>query len=72
MHNIKDLRKNFENFKNLLKNRNVELDLDLILKLDEKNRNLIEKKEKLEKEKKKSQNLKINHYLQNLKNYQLK
>ena len=52
MHNIKDLRKNFENFKNLLKNRNVELDLDLILKLDEKNRNLIEKKEKLEKEKK--------------------
>ena len=52
MHNIKDLRKNFENFKNLLKNRNVELDLDLILKLDEKNRDLIEKKEKLEKEKK--------------------
>ena len=52
MHNIKDLRKNFENFKNLLKNRNVEIDLDLILKLDEKNRDLIEKKEKLEKEKK--------------------
>jgi len=52
MHNIKNLRKNFENFKNLLKNRNVELDLDLILKLDEKNRDLIEKKEKLEKEKK--------------------
>jgi len=47
MHNIKDLRKNFENFKNLLKNRNVELDLDLILKLDEKNRDLIEKKESL-------------------------
>ena len=52
MHNIKELRKNFENFKNLLKNRNVELDLDVILKLDEKNRDLIEKKEKLEKEKK--------------------
>ena len=52
MHNIKDLRKNFENFKNLLENRNVQLDLDLILNLDEKNRDLIEKKEKLEKEKK--------------------
>ena len=52
MHNIKDLRKNFENFKKLLKNRNVQLDLDLILNLDEKNRDLIEKKEKLEKEKK--------------------
>ena len=48
MHNIKDLRKNFENFKKLLKNRNVQLDLDLILNLDEKNRDLIEKKEKLE------------------------
>tara|TARA_Y100000741_G_scaffold10225_1_gene8395 strand:- start:554 stop:1810 length:1257 start_codon:yes stop_codon:yes gene_type:complete len=52
MHNIKDLRKNFENFKKLLKNRNVQFDLDLILNLDEKNRDLIEKKEKLEKEKK--------------------
>tara|TARA_B100002051_G_scaffold270681_1_gene304020 strand:- start:100 stop:1359 length:1260 start_codon:yes stop_codon:yes gene_type:complete len=52
MHSIKDIRKNFENFKKLIKLRNVNLDFDNILFLDEKNRNLIQEKESLEMEKK--------------------
>ncbi len=52
MHNIKDLRNNFENFKKLIKSRNINSDLDEILILDKSNRDLIQKKEKLEKEKK--------------------
>ena len=30
MHNIKDIRKNFDNFKNIIKKRNISLDLDTI------------------------------------------
>jgi len=52
MHSIKDIRKNFENFKRLIKLRNVNLDFENILSLDEKNRNLIQEKESLEMEKK--------------------
>ena len=52
MHNIKDLRNNFENFKNLIKSRNVSIDFDQILDLDTNNRKLIQEKENLEKEKK--------------------
>ncbi len=52
MHNIKDLRNNFENFKNLIKSRNVSVDFDQILDLDTNNRKLIQEKENLEKEKK--------------------
>ncbi len=52
MHNIKDIRKNFENFKIQLKNRNIDIDIDNLKSLDEKNRNLIQKKESLESEKK--------------------
>ena len=36
MHNIKDIRKNLENFKESMKLRNVDLDLENILLLDEK------------------------------------
>ena len=53
MHNIKDIRKNFDEFKKFMKLRNVDLNLDNILSLDENNRNLIQKKENLEMEKKK-------------------
>ncbi len=53
MHNIKDIRKNLENFKIQIKKRNIDLDIDIIKKLDEKNRNFIQKKEILESEKKK-------------------
>ena len=52
MHNIKDIRNNFDNFKNLIKSRNVSIDLDQITDLDKNNRNLIQKKEALEQEKK--------------------
>ena len=52
MHNIKDIRKNPNLFKNQLNNRFAEIDLEKIIFLDENNRNLIPKKETLEKEKK--------------------
>ena len=52
MHNIKDIRNNFDNFKNIIKLRNVSIDLDEILDLDKKNRKLIQEKETLEQEKK--------------------
>ncbi|MDA9726514.1 serine--tRNA ligase [Candidatus Pelagibacter sp.] len=52
MHNIKDIRKDIDNFKNTIKNRNVDVDFDQILNLDDENRKLIQEKEKLEMEKK--------------------
>ena len=52
MHNIKDIRNDFENFKERLKNRNIDISLDNILSLDEENRKLIQEKEKFEMEKK--------------------
>ncbi len=52
MHNIKDIRKDIDNFKNTIKNRNVDVDFEQILNLDEENRKLIQEKEKLEMEKK--------------------
>jgi seryl-tRNA synthetase len=52
MHNIKEIRTDFENFKNQLKVRNIDVDIDEIKKLDENNRKLIQKKESLESEKK--------------------
>ena len=44
MHNIKEIRKDFDNFKKLLKGRNIDIDIDNIRNLDEKNRELIKKK----------------------------
>ena len=52
MHNIKDIRNDFENFKEKLKNRNIDISLDNILSLDGENRKLIQEKEKFEMEKK--------------------
>ena len=52
MHNIKDIRKDIENFKDKLKNRNIDISLDNIISLDEENRKLIQEKEKFEMEKK--------------------
>ena len=52
MHNIKDIRKDIDLFKNSLKKRFLEVDLKKILELDDENRKLIQKKENLEKEKK--------------------
>ena len=52
MHNIKDIRLNSENFINLLKGRNSDIDINELLLLDKSNRDLIKKKELLEQEKK--------------------
>jgi len=52
MHNIKDIRNNFEDFKRSIKDRNFDVNLDDIVELDKENRNLIQDKEKHEMEKK--------------------
>ena len=52
MHNIKDIRKDFSKFQKSLEKRNINVDFEKIQKLDEQNRDLIQKKESLEKEKK--------------------
>ena len=52
MHNIKEIRSNLENFQNRIKQRNFDIDIEVLQNLDNKNRNLIQKKEKLEQEKK--------------------
>ena len=52
MHNIKDIRSNFDIFKNTIKSRNISIDLNKILDLDQKNRKFIQEKETLEQEKK--------------------
>jgi len=52
MHNIKEIRSNLKNFENSIKQRNSDIDIEVLQNLDNKNRNLIQKKEKLEQEKK--------------------
>ncbi len=52
MHNIKEIRQNLEHYKDKLKSRNIDVNYDDLVSLDEKNRSLIQKKELLEKEKK--------------------
>ena len=50
MHNLKDLRKNLDNFKKKFEHRNVDFDIDNFKKKDFSNRDLIIKKEALEQE----------------------
>ena len=52
MHNLKEIRKNFSNFAKSLEKRSLTIDFSNLQKLDEQNRDLIQKKETLEKEKK--------------------
>ncbi len=52
MHNLKELRKNLDNFKKKFKDRNVDFDIDDFNEKDNLNRDLISQKEKLEQEKK--------------------
>ncbi len=52
MHSLKDIRLNIELFKEKIKARNSDLDIDTLIKLDKENREFIQKKEKLEQEKK--------------------
>ena len=53
MHNLKEIRKNFDFFKKSLEGRFVKIDFNEIKDLDIQNRNFISKKETLENEKKK-------------------
>ena len=50
MHNVKDLRKNLNNYKKKLLDRNFNFKIDEFENLDNNNRILISKKEKLEQE----------------------
>ena len=52
MHNLKEIRKDFSEFAKSLEKRSVNIDFINLQKLDELNRDLIQKKEALEKEKK--------------------
>ena len=52
MHNMKEIRSDLKNFEKKIKQRNSEVDIDTLQNLDSENRNLIQKKEKLEQEKK--------------------
>ena len=52
MHNLKNLRKNIDIYQKKLKDRNVDFDTSEFNKKDKLNRDLINKKEKLEQEKK--------------------
>ena len=45
MHNLKEIRKNFEDFKKNIQSRYIEIDIKNLKILDEKNRELIQKKE---------------------------
>ena len=52
MHNLKEIRKNFDNFIKSIQRRPINIDFHLLKKLDKQNRDLIQIKETLEKEKK--------------------
>jgi seryl-tRNA synthetase len=52
MHDLKIIRKNFESFKKALEKRSIDIDFNELINLDKSNRELIHKKEILEKEKK--------------------
>ena len=52
MHSLKEIRKDFDAFKKALEKRSVDIDFNKLKDLDTKNREFIQKKENLEKEKK--------------------
>ena len=52
MFKLKDIRQDFEGFKNKIKKRNLVIDFENLKKLDLLNRELIQKKENFEQEKK--------------------
>ena len=64
MHNLKNLRKNLNVYKQKFIDRNLNFNIDEFNKIDEINRNLINKKELLEQEKK--------FLSKNRKNYQFR
>ena len=54
MHNLKEIRKDFDTFEKKLEKRSVNIDFNKLKDLDIKNREFIQKKEILEKEKKRN------------------
>ena len=52
MHSLKEIRKNLEVYKKKIIERNSSINFDQLIKLDQENRDLIQKKEKKEQEKK--------------------
>jgi len=52
MHNLKEIRKDFDAFKKSLEKRSIDIDFEKLKNLDVQNREFIQEKEKLEKEKK--------------------
>ena len=61
MHNLKLIRENPDIFKKKISDRNTNLDLNELLDLDKKQREIIQKKEKLEQEKKTKSYSSIKH-----------
>ena len=72
MHNIKLIRKDPDLFLKKLGHRNSKIDLKNLLNLDKKNRELIQRKEKLEQEKKIISKKKIKDNFHDQKKYQKK
>ena len=52
MHNLKEIRKDFSNFEKSLEKRSLKINFNSLQELDKQNRDLIQKKEALEKKKK--------------------
>ena len=68
MHNIKDIRKDLEFFKKKISERNTKINFDNLIILDKDNRDLIQKKEKKEQEKKFLSKLKDSSIFEKSKN----
>ena len=47
MHNLKDIRKDFDSFEKALEKRSIDIDLNKLKNLDLQNREFIQKKESL-------------------------
>ena len=69
MHNLKDLRKNLDTYVKSFKDRNTNFNTEDFKKKDTFNRDLINKKEKLEQKKKYFLNQKIKKILKNQKKF---
>ena len=72
MHNIKDIKNNIQAFKEGLKKRFIELDLEKIFDLDTNNRKYIQEKEILEQEKKEISKSKDKSLFEKSKNISIK
>ena len=63
MHDLKEIRKNFDDFKKKLQLRNVDINLDEIINYDKINREKIKIKEDLEQQKKLLSKIKKNYLI---------